>query len=67
MSFFKDSLLYERMAYEIVYNESKRIFVDDGTFSPEMLFYGVFDKVPTFSWKLEVDEKNNKWFCNTRI
>lgn len=62
MGFFNNSMLYERKAYEVVYDENKRIFVDDGSISPEMLFYGVFAKVPTFNWKLDVDEYPNKWF-----
>ena len=61
MGFFNNSMLYERKAYEVVYDNSKRIFVDNGSISPEMLFYGVFAKVPTFNWMLDVDEEPNKW------
>lgn len=61
MEFFNNSMLYERKAYEVVYDESKRIFIDDGSISPEMLFYGVFAKVPTFNWRVDVDEDPNKW------
>lgn len=62
MGFFNNSMLYERKAYEIVYDENKRIFVDDGSISPEMLFFGVFGKVPTFRWRLDVDNETKKWF-----
>ena len=62
MSFFKDSMLYERKAYEVIYDINHRMHVYDGSLSPEMLFFGVFSKVPTFQWRLDIDEDTDEWF-----